>query len=160
MKTMLKLLPPGLAAFAAVLGHAQPAATQSLDLQARLKEAKRLDCRFSELATGTWNGGAAKARVSPAAIDVKFQDIDVDGGTAQADSDFGKSFIVVRYSHGYLHLMQMSDAGPLRVTTVFAAESSHGRMKAVQTRLAYTALRLPGYTSRPEMYVGDCAVED
>ena len=160
MKSMLKITSAGLAVLVLAFVHAERAHTQSLTLQTRLKNAKRLDCNFSKLATGTWQAGAAKERVSAVEVEVKFQDIDVDGGTAEADSDFGKSFIVVRYSHGYLHLMQISDAGPLRVTTVFAVESSKGRMKAVQTRHAYTAVQLPGYTSRPEMYVGDCGVED
>jgi hypothetical protein len=55
--------------------------------------------------------------------------------------------------------MQMSEAGPLHVTTVFAAESSAGRLKASHTRHEYSPTMVPGFTSRPEMYIGDCAVK-
>jgi hypothetical protein len=136
------------------------ASAQSSDLQKRLQTAKRIDCTFTALATSDWKNGTPELAASAAKVTVVFQDIDVDGGTAEAGSDFGESFIVVRYRHGYLHLMEMSDSGPLRVTTIFAEETTQGRMKAVQTRHEYTAVKLPGFTSRPEMYVGDCAVSD
>ena len=75
-----------------------------------------------------------------------------------ADSAFGSSFIVVRHANEYLHLMQSHSAGPLYTTTVFARETKEGRMMAVHTRHEYTDVRLPGFTSRPEMYVGECAL--
>jgi hypothetical protein len=65
----------------------------------------------------------------------------------------------VRYSHGYLHLMQMSDAGPLYITTVLATQTANGRFKAMHTRHEWSPAIVPGFTSRPEMYVGDCALE-
>ncbi|MGW8369982.1 MAG: hypothetical protein ACWGPN_15065, partial [Gammaproteobacteria bacterium] len=66
---------------------------------------------------------------------------------------------VVRYAQGYLHFMQTMSAGPIYLTTILAEPSADGRLKAVQTRHEYTAVMLPGFTSRPEMYLGDCAVE-
>jgi hypothetical protein len=54
--------------------------------------------------------------------------------------------------------MQMHDVGPLYTTTVVARETTEGRLMAVHTRHEYTDVRLPGYTSRPEMYLGDCAL--
>jgi hypothetical protein len=137
-----------------------PAGAQSLELQTRLENAKRIECSFSALATGAWDGTTPEISASEADLEVAFEDINVDEGTAEADSDFGKSFIVVRYSEGYLHLLQMSNAGPLRVTTVLAQETSNGRLKAIQTRHEYTPIVLPGFTSRPEMYIGDCKVDD
>jgi hypothetical protein len=136
----------------------QAAQAQTVQLQERLRKATRIECKFTALATGDWKGTTAQAAVSPATLEATFVDIDIDGGTAEAEGDLGESFIVVRYSHGYLHLMQISDAGPLRVTTVLAQPTSGGRMKAVQTRHEFSVVSLPGYTSRPEMYVGDCAV--
>jgi hypothetical protein len=65
----------------------------------------------------------------------------------------------VRYSHGYLHLMQMSDAGPLYITTVLATPTANNRFKAMHTRHEWSPALVPGFTSRPELYVGDCAVE-
>ncbi len=148
------------AAVLASLALPRPAAAQNTALEKRLAAAKRLDCRFTVVATGSWPHGGPRAEAKPATLTAAFFDIDIDGGTAEADGDFGKSYIVVNYSHGYLHLLQMSKAGPLRVTTVIAEETSGGRMKAVQSRHEYSAVALPGFTSRPEMYVGDCAVSD
>jgi hypothetical protein len=54
--------------------------------------------------------------------------------------------------------MQISDAGPLFVTTIFPQETTNGRLKAVQVRLEYAATTLPGFATRPEMYFGDCTV--
>lgn len=146
------------AAIAVAIGHSEPAAAQSRELQRRLETATRIECSFPVLATGTWEGAEAQASVRSATLRATFHDIDVDEGTAEAGSDFGDSYISVRYTNGYLHFMQMRSAGPLYVTTVLAEESTDGRMKAVHTRHEYTATILQGFTSRPEMYVGDCTV--
>jgi hypothetical protein len=147
------------AAVAAVtLGQIGAAAAQTGPLERRLSAATRIDCRFTTLATGTWDGPAASAAVSEVDEKAAFFDINVDEGTAEAEGRFGATFIVVRYARGYLHFMQMSDAGPLHLTTVLAQETTGGRLKAVQTRHEYSATVLPGFTSRPEMYVGDCEV--
>jgi hypothetical protein len=39
---------------------------------------------------------------------------------------------------------------------VFDKETRAGRLQAVHTRHEYTAVSLPGFTSRPEQYYGDC----
>lgn len=140
------------------VGHSTPAAAQSRELQRRLEAATRVECTFSTLATGTWDGAQPQAAAQPTELTATFHDINVDEGTAEAGSAFGDSFISVRYTNGYLHFIQMKGAGPLYVTTILAHESTDGRMKAVHTRHEYTATILTGYTSRPEMYVGDCAV--
>lgn len=127
--------------------------------QQRLATASRLDCRFSAAATGDWDATGGVSSAGPAEFEASFFDIDVDGGSAEADSRFGSSLIVVRYSGDYLHLMQIIDTGPLYVTTVFAVESDAGRLIAVHTRHEYLASRYPEFAERPEMYVGDCAVE-
>ncbi|MFO7285260.1 MAG: hypothetical protein LOD94_01185 [Gammaproteobacteria bacterium] len=148
-----------LAALAATFMLPDPSAhAQGGALERRLASATRVECRFEVLATGDWNGDGASASVTKVDREASFFDIDVDGGTAEADGPFGTAFIVVRYAHGYLHFLQMSDAGPLHVTTVLAQETSGGRLKAVQTRHEYAPVALPGFTSRPEMYIGDCAV--
>jgi hypothetical protein len=139
--------------------HAVPAEGQSA-LERSLSAATRIDCSFSTLVTGTWDGdGAPTAGVATTSFEASFFDVDVSSGTAEADSRFGPSYIVVRYSHGYLHFMQMLDSGPLRLTTVLARETTEGRLMAVHTRHEFTPTVLPGFTSRPEMYVGDCAIE-
>ncbi|HEX6999835.1 MAG TPA: hypothetical protein VF322_17010 [Gammaproteobacteria bacterium] len=146
-------------AAAALVAVATAASAQgSRALQQRLSKATRVECKFSTLVTGDWQGASPTAAVTPAELEATFFDINLDEGTAEAGSDFGESFISVRYAEGYLHFLQMSYAGPLRITTVLAQESAGGRLKAVQTRHEYLPTRLPGFTSRPEMYIGDCAV--
>lgn len=131
---------------------------QANTLQRTLESAQRIECSFTTLATGTWEDDVPNVTVEPVDVEAVFFDINVGEATAEAESDFGASFIVVRYALGYLHFMQMSGAGPLYLTTVLAQESKDGRLKAVQTRHEYTQTIIPGFTSRPEMYVGDCAV--
>ena len=146
------------AALARTLALSGGAHAQSRNLEQRLAAATQVDCTFAALATGTWDDAAPKAEVTAATLEASFTAINVDEGTAEAGSTFGNTFISVRYAHGYLHFMQMSDAGPLYVTTILAQETADGRMKAVQTRHEYSPAVIPGFTSRPEMYVGDCAV--
>lgn len=112
------------------------------------------------LATGTWKDDEPAASVAQAELETSFFDINVDEGTAEADSEFGSSFIVVRQTDDYLHFMQMFNAGPLYVTTVLARQTGDGRFLAVHTRHEYLSVALPGFTSRPQMYVGSCEVSD
>jgi hypothetical protein len=134
-------------------------AAKSAALEKRLLGAKKLSCTFSILTTGNWDGAKASAAVTPAKLEVKFSSIDLDEGTAEADGGFGDSFISAKYAHGYLHFMQISDAGPLYITTVLATETTAGHFKAIHTRHEWSPAVVPGFTSRPEMYVGECAVE-
>ena len=128
-------------------------------LQDRLAAATRLECRFAALGLSQWDGDAPSIELADADLEVVFFDVDIDEGTAEVEGRFGgASYIIVRYSTGYLHLIQMFGAGPLYVTSVMAQETTDGRMKAVQNRVEYSTVALPGFTSRPETYVGDCAV--
>jgi hypothetical protein len=144
----------------AALLSAAPATSQTNTLQQQLARATRVRCTFSTVATGTWTDGAATAAVTPAKLAVAFTNVNADEGTADAEGTFGGSLVVVRYAVDYLHLMQTHSAGPLYTTTVLAKVTKEGRFLAVHTRHEYTDVRLPGFTSRPEMYVGDCEVEN
>jgi len=140
---------------------AGPAFAQTAGLQDRLSKATTLNCTFPVIATGTWDAGTPVAKTGTAKLTVAFTNINIDEGTADAGSNLSSaasSLVVVRYSNDYLHLMQMHGAGPLYTTTVIARETKDGRLMAVHTRHEYTQVSLPGFTSRPEMYVGDCAV--
>lgn len=134
------------------------ALAQSRALQQRIQAATRVECTFTTVATGGWEGTAPQASVAPAEHEALFTEINVDEGTAESTSVYGDTFISVRYAAGYLHFMQISDVGPLFVTTIFPRETANGRLKAVQVRLEYAATTLPGFASRPEMFLGDCAV--
>jgi len=136
----------------------QPAPAQQ-NLNRQLQSASRVDCVFTQVARGDWRNAEAALAAEPVEYAASFYAIDVEGGTAEAEGRFGASYIVVRYAEGYLHFMQTLNSGPLYLTTVFAEPAQDGRLKAVHTRHEYTAVSLPGYTSRPEMYIGDCALE-
>ncbi len=147
-----------LAAPLVVLLLISPAAAQSSALQERLEGATSVSCTFSVVATGTWAGGTPSADVKAVSITVAFTNVNADDGTADAESKYGGSFVVVRYSNDYLHLMQMHGAGALYTTTVMAKPAKDGRLMAVHTRHEYTDISVPGFTSKPEMYLGDCAI--
>lgn len=142
----------------AVLMLTQYQTAHAQSLQKKLSEATRLECKFSALATTSWEDGSGTAKLTPSELETSFFDINISEGTAEADSRFGASFIIARYTSGYMHLMQLSDAGPLYITTVMAAESTKDRLLAVHVRHEYSPAIIPGFTSRPEMYVGDCAI--
>ncbi len=146
---------------AAMLGLvivATPATLLSQRASDRLTNAKALQCVFSTLTTGDWKAGAASAETKPVNIKIGFDEIDADDGTARVIGAFGPSEIVVRQSGGVLHFLQSFREGPLYVTTIFPYESRPGLLRAVHTRHEFTEVSLPGFTSRPEQYVGDCEV--
>ena len=142
-----------------VVGSALPAHGQNRQLQDALQGASRVDCSFSTLVTGDWNDDGSVAEVADVEFTAAFFDIDVETGTAEAEGRFGASYIIVRYAEGYLHFMQTLNSGPLYLTTILAQPTADGRLKAIHTRHEFTQVRLPGFTSRPEMYLGDCSVE-
>jgi len=131
---------------------AQAAARRSL------QSAKSLTCAFQTLATGTWNNAETVAEIKPSKLSLRFEAIDTQDGTAQVAGMLGPSYAVARLTEGTLHLMTIDNAGPLYVTTVFDRETRGGKLKAVHTRHEYTDVSLPGFTSRPEQYYGECEV--
>lgn len=125
---------------------------------ARLVNAKSLSCTFSVVATVTWKDDVAVASQKPTKLNIGFSSVDTTDGTADAVADSGKSHITVRAVGNYLTLMQMDPYGAVYVTTIFNTETKNGRLLAVHTRHEYTPVQLPGLTSRPEQYYGDCQV--
>ncbi len=124
----------------------------------RLAAATSLECRFTTVAASSWENGVPKTELLPKELKLTFDKVNVDEGTADANSQFGDFYVAVRFSNGYLHLMQMFSSGPLYTTTVMARETTDGRMMAIHTRHEYTPATVPGFTSRPETYFGDCAI--
>jgi len=135
--------------------------TEALHAQsahARFAGAKSIDCRFTTQAVATWKNGVPQIDVKPSALGLRFEAINTDDGTARVVGMFGPSDIIVRLSEDTLHLIQSFREGPLYATTVFPKETQSGRFQAVHTRHEWTAVALPGYTSSPEQYDGDCQV--
>jgi hypothetical protein len=108
------------------------------------------------MATGTWKAAEPAAEVKPSKLAIVFDEIVVDEGTARAVGTFGPADIIVRLSAGNLHLVQSFRDGPLYVTTILPKETRPGRLQAVHSRHEYTLISLPGFTSRPEQYYGEC----
>jgi len=133
-------------------------ATAPQTVYERLAAATSLECRFTTVAASSWENGVPKTEVLSKELKLTFAKVNVDEGTADANSQFGDFYVAVRFSNGYLHLMQMFSSGPLYTTTVMARETTDGRMMAIHTRHEYTPATVPGFTSRPESYFGDCAI--
>jgi hypothetical protein len=139
---------------AGLAGAARPATAQGT--QDRLTSARAVACTFPVVAAGNWTKGVPEAAVKPSKLTVQFDSIDRDDGTARVIGDYGPSEIIVRMSGGTLHFVQSFRDGPLYITTVFSKETHDGRLQATHSRHEYTAVSLPGFTSRPEQYYGDC----
>lgn len=125
-----------------------------------LAAAKTLTCEFPVLAVGTWKNGEPEAEVNAKKpLVLRFEEINSDEGTAQLIGGIGRpTEIVARLSGSMLNFIQVFAGGPLYTTTVFASESRRGKLKAAHSRHEYFEFSLPGFTSRPEQYYGDCEV--
>ena len=130
------------------------AAAQSI--HDRLAGVKTLSCNFPTSVVATWKNGEPQTEVKPAKLTMRFESVNTDEGTARVVGMFGPSDIIVRLSENTLHLIQSFREGPLYATTVFPRETRGGRLQAVHTRHEWTDVTLPGYTSSPEQYYGDC----
>ncbi|MGH8613140.1 MAG: hypothetical protein ACREYF_14265 [Gammaproteobacteria bacterium] len=124
-----------------------------------LVTATRIDCVFPLLATGTWTSGEPRAEVKPAKLSFAVDSINTQESTARAVGTFGPVEIIARLSSNTLHLLQVSNDGPMYMTTVFNKVTRDGKLQAVHTRHEYTEVVLPGFTSRPEQYYGECTVK-
>ena len=121
-----------------------------------LRSATNLKCVFAQSAIGDWRENTPQAELKAAKLVLEFTSIDTQDGTATSKGGPGATHIVVRASHGYLHLLQIASEGPVYLTTVFDQENPGRKFKAVHTRHEYTKVSLPGFTSRPEQYYGEC----
>jgi len=123
-----------------------------------LATAKSIKCTFPVIASSTLRDEPPKAEVKPATLVLEFEEINPDEGSARLKAGFGNYDIVVRYTQGYLHFIQSFRDGPLYVTTVLDQKTKAGKLKAMHSRHEYTAVSLPGYTSSPEQYYGECEI--
>jgi hypothetical protein len=138
-------------------GEAADAAQQLRD---RLQRTKTVSCAFSTMTSGDWQSGQQRATTKPASLNVSFDAINTDEGSARAVGELGKVDVVVRFSEGTLHFMESFREGPLYITTIFPVAADNGRLIAVNSRHEYTSVQVPGYTSRPEQYYGSCRIDD
>lgn len=149
---MVAWLAAGVFSLPAAVG-AQPPSPRTL------QTVKGMKCSFPVMVNGTWSNQLPGAAVKSTTLSLQFGSINTDEGTAKVTGGFGYFDITVRLSGATLHFMQSFRDGPLYITTVFAAESRDGKLKAVHTRHELTAIVLPGFTSSPEQYYGECEAE-
>ena len=128
--------------------------------QRELANATQMTCFFPIITTGIWTDGEPEAELGTSTLSFQFVEIDTDAATANAIGSFGQGHIIARLSGEYLHFMQLFNRGPLYVTTVIDREISDGKFMAVHTRHEYIDIRLAGFTSRPEQYYGECAIDE
>lgn len=126
--------------------------------KASLANVKSIKCTFPLMAVGTWGREKPEAKVQPADLVLQFDAVNADEGTAQLKSGLGQYDIVVRYANGYLHFIQSYLDGQLYITTVLEKKTASGKLKAMHSRHEHTDVSLPGYTSSPEQYYGECEV--
>jgi hypothetical protein len=123
-----------------------------------LASAKSIKCTFPLMAVGTWGRERPEAKVQPSNLVLQFDAVNADEGTAELKAGLGKYDIVVRYAGGYLHFIQSFLDGQLYVTTVMEKKTASGKLKAMHSRHEHTDIALPGYTSSPEQYYGECEI--
>jgi hypothetical protein len=129
--------------------------------QSKLASAKSIRCTFPLIAVGTWSkDGKPDAATKPATLVLEFIEINADEGSAQLNGGFGVYDIIVRSAGSYLHFIQSFRDGPLYSTTVLEKESSGGKRRAVHSRHEYFDTALPGFTSSPEQYYGECEIKN
>jgi len=154
----IKIAIARIAIVAVMLGLAAPLAPSGM-AQGKAFTAKSMRCTFPLTVIGSWKtDGAPDAAVKPATLVLLFESIDTDEGTARLRSGSAGSDVIARLAGGYLHFIQSFRTGPLYTTTVFDKETTGGKFKAVHSRHEYFAVPLPGATSSPEQYYGECAV--
>jgi hypothetical protein len=141
----------------ALLG-AHPTALRAA-AQGPLATATGVKCSFTLMAAGALREDQPKAEVKAAKLTLQFEAVNADEGSARLKSGFGDYDIIVRYAQGYLHFIQSFRDGPVYVTTILEQKTREGKFKAMHSRHEYTAVSLPGYTSSPEQYYGECEIQ-
>lgn len=126
--------------------------------QGTLAKARSIKCTFPSMAVGTWGATQPEAKLKPANLVLEFVNINADEATAELKSVYGKYDIIVRYADGYLHFIQSFFNGPLHTTTVLEKKTAGGKLKAMHSRHEYMDFALPGSTSSPEQYYGECEI--
>ena len=137
------------------MGFAFPLIAQA---QNKLAAAKAIKCTFPLTAVGTWKSGKPEAEMKQSKLVLEFSAINTDEGSAQLDGGTGTFDIIVRYASGYLNFVQAFRDGPMYTTTVFMKETTGGKLKAVHSRHELFDFPLPGFTSSPEQYYGECEI--
>ena len=122
-----------------------------------LTSVTRLRCHFTIRTSIVWKGGRPDVHTEPIDASVTISDINTQEGTADVSGPQGRRFATAVLSDGSLSLMETT-RGAVDLTTVFAAESSPGKLQAVRAQHAYVFLTVPPFDENPTVAqsYGDC----
>jgi hypothetical protein len=134
-------------------------ASSAQDIKGQLGTVTGVKCTFTVMTVSSWSPTQAEAKTKSANLVLQFDAIKADEGTADLKGQFGGKYdIIVRYASGYLNFIQSFLDGPVYTTTVLEKKTASGKLKAVHSRHEYTDVSLPGFTSSPEQYYGECEI--
>ena len=113
-----------------------------------------LRCRFSLTTSVLWKDGKPDVRSQATESRLTIANIDVQDGTAEIPGPRGRGYATTTLSDGSLFVME-SARGALRVTTVFAVESSpglaQGRARGILVRVSHRPAIRAGPDGDPEL---------
>jgi hypothetical protein len=150
-----------LAAMAAMMAGAIPAAFAQGTDKNPLAQVKSLKCQFSIYSSGSWKNGEPQAQIrQPEQLTLEVDEIDTDSGSARVTGTSGPADVVSLLTVSSLHLMERSVTGTLNITTVFVGEPNARTFRAVHARHDYLPMSLPGFVSEPSVsqHYGTCEV--
>jgi hypothetical protein len=118
-----------------------------------------LRCRFPVATSGTWKAGEAVAQTRTQELLLSVNEIDQQDGTAEVQGTAGRSFVSAVLSGWSLYFVENA-VGQLNVTTVFAQETSPGKLKAVHSRHGYLQMQVGRFISEPAVSqnYGECEI--
>jgi hypothetical protein len=150
----------GLSILTVVVALSQPASAAGALQEARqnpLTSITGLSCHFTVTTSVVWKGGKPDVHTATTESRVTLSNVNLGDGTAEAAGPEGKRFATAVLSDGTLYFMETT-RGALDVTTVFATESSPGKLKAVRAQHAYVFLTVPPFDENPTVAqsYGEC----
>ena len=133
--------------------------TQTADPPNPLTKLKALKCRFPVAVSGTWKNGEPVAQTRMQELLISVTEIDLGDATAEVAGTAGKAFVSAVLSGWSLYFVE-NGVGQLNVTTVFAQETSPGKLKAVHSRHGYLQMQVGKFIAEPSVSqnYGECEI--
>src|SRR5205814_345002 len=95
-----------------------------------------LRCHFTTNTVVVWKSGKPDVHTEPVDSRITISDINIQEGTAEASGPQGRRLATAALSDGSLFVIETT-RGAVDLITVFATESSPGRLKAAPAQHAY-----------------------
>lgn len=116
------------------------------------KAAKTFRCTFNVRVSAEMNGDVPKPETGVEQLDLIFDQINIEKGTARLIGNIGASDIIVVNGVNRITLLEVTDTGNVQVTVIYAGQRVDGQFKAVHSR--HTALE--GRWLLPSQSYGSC----